>query len=138
MAKSSTSFPNQKNWRNKKEPKVVLRKFLEMLENAKTDDNILCFYDACNSIGWRNTKVDYWAEKLPTFGNLKSEIQKAITSRINKAALEGDFAPAPSIWRMKQQGEKDQQYQDHTTGGDKIQQSPSLTSTQIDKIIDKL
>ena len=43
---NKTSFPNQKNWRNKKHPAVVLRKLSEMIENARTDTNILCWQDA--------------------------------------------------------------------------------------------
>lgn len=95
-----------------KSPKIVIRKFKEMLENAKTDRNILCFQDACLSIGWRSSKVDYWVNKISVFENIKKDIQDIITSRINKAALNGDFNPATSIWRMKQLGEKDTQYQE--------------------------
>jgi len=95
-----------------KSPKIVIRKFKEMYENAKKDNTILCFQDACMSIEWRSSKVDYWVNKLPVFENIKKDIQNIITSRINKAALEGDYNPATSIWRMKQLGERDTQYQE--------------------------
>ena len=72
---NKTSFPNQKN--NKKCPKVVARKFLQMEKNASVDEDILCFEDACKSIGWRGSKVDYWVKKIPIFENLKKDIQKS-------------------------------------------------------------
>ena len=122
---NKTSFPNQKN--NKKNPKVVVRKFLQMVENAKNDDNILSFQDACLSIGWRSSKVDYWVNKIPIFETLKKDIQDIIVSRINRGALKGDYQPASSIWRQKQLGEKDQQYQDLTSKGYKIIQTPTIT-----------
>ena len=121
---NKTSFPNQKQ--HKKNPKVVVRKFLQMLNNAKTDNDILSFQDACLSIGWRSSKVDYWVNKIPVFETLKKDIQNIIVSRINRGALKGDYQPASSIWRQKQLGEKDQQYQDLTSKGDKITQPPAI------------
>lgn len=109
---NKTSFPNQKNWRNKKHPAVVLRKFSEMIENTKNDNNILCFQDACHSVNWRCSKVNYWCDKIPTFATLKSDIQNIIVSRINKGALDNDFNSTASIWRMKQLGERDEKYQE--------------------------
>ena len=102
---NKTSFPNQKN--HSKNPKVVMRKVMEMYENAKKDPKIRCFHDACQSIGWRDSKVDYWIKKIPIFETLKKDIQKAIVSRINNGGLDGNFQPAMSIWRMKQLGEVD-------------------------------
>lgn len=102
---NKTSYPNQKN--NKKHPNVVLRKFSEIVKNAKADEEILCFQDACLSIGWRSSKVEYWAKKIPIFENLKKDVQDIIISRINKGALKSDYNATASIWRMKQLGEKD-------------------------------
>ena len=104
---NKTSYPNQKN--NKKHPNVVLRKFSAMVENAKSDEEILCFQDACMSIGWRSSKVEYWSKKIPNIENIKNYIRDIINSRINKKALRGNFNPTASIWRMKQLGEKDTQ-----------------------------
>lgn len=108
---NSTSYPNQKN--NKKNPAIVLRKFKEMINNARTDDNILCFQDACHSIEWRDSKVNYWCDKIPIFATLKKDIQNIITRRINKGALTGDYQPTASIWRMKQLGETDEKVIDN-------------------------
>lgn len=103
---NKTSYPNQKF--NKKHPSVVLRKFSLMIENTKTDDSVLCWQDACHSIGWRCSKVEYWVNKIPIFENLKKDIQNIIISRVNKGALKGDYQPTASIWRMKQLGELDE------------------------------
>ena len=119
MARSSTSYPNQKN--RTVPPKVVIRKFLEMLNNTMTDEKILCFQDACLSIGWRSTKVDYWVNKLPIFETLKKDIQAVIISRVNSKGLHNKFNATMCIWRSKQLGERDTQYQDHTSKGEKIE-----------------
>lgn len=112
MAKNETSF-KKGNKAAVKSPKIVIRKFAEMLKNAQSDDDILCFYDACMSISWRHTKVDYWVKKLPVFDTFKKEIQNAIVSRINKKALKGEFNPTASIWRFKQLGERDEKVIDN-------------------------
>lgn len=104
---NKTSYPNQKN--RTKHPGVVLRKFSEIIKNAKQSEDILCFQDACLSIGWRSSKVEYWTKKIPVFENLKKDIQDIIISRINKNALNNKFNATASIWRMKQLGEKDKQ-----------------------------
>lgn len=96
----------------KKNPRIIIRKMLEMLEKANSDNTILCFQDACYAANVRNTKIDYWAEKNAVFGKLKKEIQNSIIRRINSNALKGEraggYAGTASIWRMKQLGEKDQ------------------------------
>ena len=117
---NKTSYPNQKN--NKKHPNVVLRKFSEIIKNTKDDEDILCFQDACLSIGWRSSKVEYWANKIPVFENIKKDIQDIIISRVNKNALTNKFNSTAAIWRMKQLGEKD-----------KTEQNITLTD-KIDKI----
>jgi hypothetical protein len=90
-------------------PNVVLRKLAQMYNNAKNDNNVLSFQDACFSVGWRPSKIAYWTSKLKAFELFKKDIQDAIISRINKNALVGDFNATASIWRMKQLGETDQQ-----------------------------
>lgn len=122
-----------------KNPKIVLRKFREMLENAKKDDNILCFQDACASINWRDSKVAYWCNKLSVFETFKKDIQNVIISRINRESLRNNFNSTASIWRQKQLGERDQQYQELTgRDGKDLTPAPTLTSSQLDKLIDKL
>lgn len=116
MTMNSTSF-KPGNKMAQKSPKIVVRKFNQMLENAKNDDEILCFQDACMSVGWRSSKVAYWTAKLPVFENLKKEISAIITARINKNALRGDFNATASIWRMKMLGESEVNTINHQNNG---------------------
>ena len=132
MPLNQTSF-KEGNKVAQKSPKVVLRKFNEMLENAQNDNDILCFQDACYSIGWRDSKVDYWVNKSAVFEKLKKDIQSAIIRRINKGALTGGYNPTASIWREKQLGETDSQNIDHTSKGEKI--TIDLSSMSTDELI---
>lgn len=118
-----TSF-KEGNQAAKKNPKIVIRKFFEMLELSKNDNDVLCFQDACKKINWRQSKVEYWVKKIPVFEMLKKDIQANIISRINKGALEGDYQPTASIWRQKQLGETESTNIDHTTKGNEINQTP--------------
>lgn len=131
---NKTSYPNQKD--NKKNPNVVIRKFLEMYRNAENDDEILCFQDACKSIGWRSSKVDYWVHKIPVFENLKKDIQNIIISRINKGALTSNLQATASIWRMKQLGEIDEKSVNQK--GSVINYNTEITKEEAKNISDAL
>jgi len=48
---------------------------------------------------------------------------------VNKGAITNEMNPTASIWRMKQLGEKDQQYQDHTTKGEAITDQKTINIT---------
>lgn len=124
---NSTSYPNQK--RNDKNPSVIMRKLNEIRQNALDDSNILCWQDACLSIGWRVTKMDYWCSKIPTFGTIKKEVQNIVVSRINKGALESDFQPTASIWRMKQLGETDEKVIDNKSSDGTMSPQPLAPET---------
>jgi len=111
-----------------KNPKIVIRKFKEMLENARNDKDILSFQDACASIKWRDSKCNYWASRLPVFATLKKDVQDTIIRRINKSTLEGDYNATASIWRMKQLGEKDEKTVDNKSSDGSM--TPFLTLMQ--------
>ena len=51
---------------------------------------------------------------------IKKDIQQALIKRVNKQSLKNKFGAAPSIWRMKQLGEKDESHFDIKSGGEKI------------------
>ena len=74
----------------------------------------------------RPTTVKYLVNRHEVLSNIKEDIANAIVATVNTKALEGDFQPTASIWRMKQLGEKDQQYQqtDVTTNGESINKIP--------------
>lgn len=119
-------------------PKVIHSKLKEALHNAKTDDEILCWWDACNSVDCRETKLNYWCKKVSVFAELKREIQKSIVSRINKGALNHKMNVTGVIWRSKMLGEKDTQYQDVKTKGEVINHNREITKEEADVIRDKL
>lgn len=136
---NKTSYPNQKN--NKKHPNVVYRKFSQMIKNTYDDENILCWQDACMSINWRDSKVNYWCGIIPVFATLKNDIQNIIISRINKNALNNDFNATASIWRMKQLGEKDKQEIENKNiniNTQEIRVNTPEEKEQIDKWLDNL
>lgn len=118
-----TSF-KEGNQAAKKSPKIVIRKFNEMMDLAKNDDSILCFQDAYIRIGWRSSKIDYWINKLPVFGNIKKDIQQIIISRINRGTLTSKYNSTGGIWRMKQLGETDSQTIDNKSSDGSMSPQP--------------
>ena len=94
--------------------------FNQMMVNATDDESILCMQDAIASVGLYKSSVDYLIEKFPDFGTLKEDINSIIISRINKGALLGTYVSTPSIWRMKQLGEKDSSEVNHQNDGGKF------------------
>ena len=112
MGKSSTSYTSEGQKGNKNALKWTEEKKLEIFkqvaEIARTDDEVLCLYDAVDKCLMPLTTYDIFAKDFPELGLLKAEAQKQIVRRINKNALFGTFTAAPAIWRMKQLGEKDE------------------------------
>ena len=92
-----------------------------MLENAWTDERILCYNDACKSVQLRYTTAEYLCNKYPDLDDFKKDIQMAIVSRINEKSLTGEYTAAPSIWRMKQCGERDTSEINHQNNGGKFE-----------------
>ena len=45
----------------------VFNLFENMYLNSSIDKDILCFSDACKSIGYRDSHVDYFIKKFPVF-----------------------------------------------------------------------
>ena len=52
-----TSF-KEGNQAAKKNPKIVIRKFFEMLELSKTDSEVLCFQDAVKRLIGDNLRLN--------------------------------------------------------------------------------
>lgn len=96
----------------------VEKKMFQMLENAKNRSDILCFQDAVLSVDLYPSSINYLINKFPVFNSIKEDIGSIIIARVNKGALQGDFNPTASIWRQKQLGEKDQQYQETKHSGE--------------------
>lgn len=121
---NKTSYPNQQN--NFQPDEVIIEKFCVMLDNAIKDDNILCFWDACQSVGWLASTVAYYVKRTPILEGLKKDIQLAIDSRINKEALTGNFNATAAIWRSKMLGNSETQNIDVKSGGDKLKSEPPV------------
>ena len=85
---------------------------LKMRDLAAKDISILSFQDAILKVGLYSSGFNYLIDKFPVFESIKKDISDIIIARINKGGLEGDFNPTMCIWRSKQLGEKDQQYQE--------------------------
>lgn len=64
----------------------------------------------------------YLCDKFKDLDDLKKELNDIIIANINRKALENDYNPTASIWRMKQLGERDEKAIDHTTKGEVINQ----------------
>lgn len=94
-------------WTEEEVEKVMF----QMLENARKNEDILSLQDAILSVELYSSSLNYLVNKYPVFENIKSDVQDVIISRINKGGLKGDFNPTVVVWRSKQLGEKDTQYQ---------------------------
>ena len=113
---NKTSFTKDEQKGNKNaefwDYKCVKELFADMLEVSISDDEMYCLQDVIHSVGLYRTGMDYLISKFPVFGNTKKDIQNVIIARMNKLAFtDRDKNPAIAIWRMKQLGEKDTQYQ---------------------------
>lgn len=93
---------------------AAVNMLLSMCDFAMHDDDVLCFTDACVKSGYSPSHVAYLVNRFPVLEDIKKDVQNYIASRINKGALTGGYVATPAIWRMKQLGEKDQQFQEIT------------------------
>ena len=96
------------------EAEAAVNLLSSMCEFAMHDDDVLCFTDACVKAGYSPSHVNYLVDRFPVLVDIKKDVQNYIASRINKGALTGGYVATPAIWRMKQLGEKDQQFQEVT------------------------
>jgi len=95
--------------------------FTELIDIVVKDEDFLSFQD----VTLYNDKIPYSTfyyllNKFPILDSFKKQLNDIIISRVNKGALKGDYVSTPAIWRMKQLGEKDQQFQDLTSNGKEI------------------
>ncbi len=100
---------------NKNAQKYTLKEWIDKFEQVY-DNAASGKYDSLQR-AWiendiRPTTVKYLVNTYVELSNIKEDIANAIVATINTKALKGDFQATASIWRMKQLGEKDQQYQE--------------------------
>ena len=80
--------------------------FNQIRQSAKKVD-INSVQAAILDVGLYSSGFYYLLEKFPVLESIKKDIYDIIVSGVNQRALDGTFSAAPSIWRMKQCGEKD-------------------------------
>lgn len=105
----------------------ALPRFEDALEYATNNDECLCFQDAIFQSGIPSRTFYHLADNHEVLQTIKQSIADRIISRINRKSLQNIYVAAPAIWRMKQLGEKDQQYlESNTTINDKRKSTDEL------------
>ena len=95
--------------------------FQNMVEEAKKG-KFLSVQEAVMLCPYSRQAFYYLCERFKELDILKKELNDIIIANVNRKALEGDYNPTASIWRMKQLGERDEKAIDHTTKGEVINQ----------------
>lgn len=126
MGKSRTSFKEN----NKAAEKWTFEKaeefIINLIDYARKND-VYTLSEVCYENDQYPFVLDYIVDKFkkdhPVFESYKKALQDALIDKVNRGALKQELSVPASIWRMKQLGEKDTQYQntDITSKGDKIQ-----------------
>jgi len=115
-------------------------RFEDALKYATDNEECLCLQDAIYESGIPSRTFYYLSGNHDVLQIIKEDIHNRIISRINKNALDKVLpAPAsPSIWRMKQLGEKDEQHIKQTgTMEQKVIVTDQKTSEAVQEMIDK-
>lgn len=118
----------------------ALPRFEDALKYATEDDDCLCMQDAVAQTGIPITTFYYLVENHKVLKSIKDDIAAQIVRRVNKGAIRDQMAASPAIWRMKQLGERDQQYLEQKT---EFVNPPTITvqgegaKEKIDELINK-
>lgn len=95
---------------NKYNEKYTLEKelpiFKGILEEAKKG-KYLSIQEAVMHSPYGRRDFYYICERFKDLHSIKEDINDTIIANVNRKALEGDYNPTASIWRMKQLGERD-------------------------------
>jgi hypothetical protein len=103
----------------------ALPRFEDALKYAEENPDCLCLQDAIRVSAIPNSTFYYLCDTQPVLDRYKKDMNAAIISRVNKAALKGELKETASIFRMKQLGERDKIDIDHTNAGGKFE-PPSI------------
>lgn len=113
-------------------------RFIDALEYAETSDECLCLQDAISKTGIPYSTFYQLCKDQEDLDLIKQDIQQVIIRRINKGALTNKYQQASSIWRMKQSGEKDQQYLEQKNTGNMMKQEINVISEEAKKALEDL
>lgn len=115
----------------------ALPRFEDALKYAEDDDACLCLQDAIAQTGIPSRSFYELAKNHPVLQSIKQDIAEQIIRRVNRFSLDriSPSPASPAIWRMKQLGEKDQQYVEQVTKNDtKIVVSSDEAAEEIKKL----
>lgn len=112
----------------------ALPRFEDALEYAETNDECLCLQDAIYYCAIPYTTFYYLADNHDVLNSIKTQIMQSVIRRINRMALKDESPASPSIWRMKQLGERDEQ----TINTNQTKQEIIVSSKEQKNTIDEL
>lgn len=113
----------------------ALPRFEDALVFAETDNDCLCLQDAKFKTGIPSRSFDYLVDNHEVLRSIKQDIMNHIISRVNRLAIKDQAPAAPSIWRMKQLGERDEQtVNNNITGKQDITVSDSETAKALEEM----
>tara|TARA_R110001599_G_scaffold149417_1_gene333277 strand:+ start:646 stop:1023 length:378 start_codon:yes stop_codon:yes gene_type:complete len=109
---------------NKNSEKYTLEQelpiFQELLERTQAGE-YLSIQEVVMKSKYSRQIFYYLCDRFVDLDTIRKEISESIIAVVSRGSLENKYNASASIWRMKQLGEKDQQYQDHTSKGEKMQ-----------------
>ena len=80
--------------------------FEDMLEKAK-EGKYLSIQEAVMYSPYGRSSFYHLCDRFKELDSVKEDINDTIIANVNRKALEGEYNPTASIWRMKQLGERD-------------------------------
>jgi len=109
MAKFKHGNKAAEKWSKEYAEKV----FNEMLDFTNERKDIFSIQEAYIEYGMPSSTYYYLLDRYPVLDSIKRGMNDIIIARVNSGALKNKLNNASAIWRMKQLGEKDQQYMDN-------------------------
>jgi len=92
----------------------ALPRFEDALKFATENEDCLCLQDAKYKTAIPSRTFDHLVDTHDILRSIKQDIMEQIVRRVNRLAMKDQAPAAPAIWRMKQLGEKDQQFIDQS------------------------
>lgn len=100
------SAPKGNKYNEKYPLEDCIVEFNKVIDNAKKG-KFLSIQEAIISTKYPRAIFYYLCNLHQDLDDLKKELNDIIIAIVNRKALEGDYNPTASIWRMKQLGETD-------------------------------
>lgn len=130
--------PKENRYNRKWSDEELVNQFLKAYEYAKKSKDCLCLYDAIAETEMPYSTYFYWSEKNKDLDLIKRDTLFEIVRRVNKGTLHNDFNATAGIWRMKQCGEKDTQYQEQNVKVNNEKLNEEQVNDRIQELLKKL